>query len=269
MKSLLFVVLLAASLAVVPAYAQSNPINILETNKQNFVHGDDIIVSGSVRTVTDRTIQLQILNPNNDLVVVAQENVALDGTFVHHFPTGGDQWVAGNGYTVKATYAQTPRDIAFNLQDSAAPGQGGEADCTSMVDGGPLGNIRVLCNITGGTVSSMNVDTENLGLRVVISSNSDGHITLSLPTALIDAKDTSDANVAYIVRIDGVDVPFVETLTSATERTIQIDFRRGESNIEVIGTMVVPEFGAIAMIMLVAGIVAASVAGRSRLAARF
>lgn len=261
--------LLAASIAVIPAYAQSNPITILETNKQNFVHGDDIIISGSVRTVTDRTIQLQILSPNNDLVAIAQANVALDGTFVHNFPTGGDQWIAGNGYSVKATYAQTSRDVGFNLRDSTGTSLGDVTDCTSTVDGGSLGNIRISCSITGGTVSSMNVDSANLGLRIFIASNSDGQITLHLPTALIDAKDTNDANIAYIVRIDGVDVPFVETITSATERAIQIDFRRGESNIEVIGTMVVPEFGAVAMFILVAGIIAASVAGRSRLAARF
>ena len=69
----------------------------------------------------------------------------------------------------------------------------------------------------------------------------------------------------YFVLIDGEEVEFTET-KSSTDRTLTIDFPVGAEEIEIIGTFVIPEFGAIAaMILAVAIISIIAVSARSRL----
>ncbi len=49
--------------------------------------------------------------------------------------------------------------------------------------------------------------------------------------------------------------PYREISTNADSRTITIEFEEGDSDIEIIGTFVIPEFGSLVMIILVIGIV--------------
>ena len=59
---------------------------------------------------------------------------------------------------------------------------------------------------------------------------------------------------------------FTELQTAKTIRTISIDFENGTSEIEIIGTQVIPEFGTIAMIVLAVAIISIiTVSTKSRL----
>jgi predicted secreted protein with PEFG-CTERM motif len=59
----------------------------------------------------------------------------------------------------------------------------------------------------------------------------------------------------FIILIDGVEVPYKEIATDVDSRTITIEFEEGDSDIEIIGTFVVPEFGAISILILIVGII--------------
>ena len=50
-------------------------------------------------------------------------------------------------------------------------------------------------------------------------------------------------------------MPYREITTNSEARTITIEFEEGDSDIEIIGTFVVPEFGSIAIIILFVGII--------------
>ena len=56
-----------------------------------------------------------------------------------------------------------------------------------------------------------------------------------------------------IVKRNGVEVDFDETKTG-NERTITVEFPEGTEEIEIIGTSIVPEFGAIAVLILIISI---------------
>ena len=47
-------------------------------------------------------------------------------------------------------------------------------------------------------------------------------------------------------------------------RTITIDFEKGDSEIQIIGTYVIPEFGTIVMIILTVGIMSSVLLTRNR-----
>jgi len=64
--------------------------------------------------------------------------------------------------------------------------------------------------------------------------------------------------------MDGLEVTFDETKTG-NERTITVEFLEGTEEIEIIGTTIVPEFGAIAVLILIVSIFSVIFISRSKL----
>jgi predicted secreted protein with PEFG-CTERM motif len=72
---------------------------------------------------------------------------------------------------------------------------------------------------------------------------------------------TDGADVDYVVFVDTIDTEFDEAENAAAgTRELAIDFDAGTQEIEVVGTWIVPEFGAIAAIVLAVAIVGIIVA---------
>ncbi len=107
--------------------------------------------------------------------------------------------------------------------------------------------------ITSGNLLSTTPDVDANSLIIAIDATDDGQLTITLPRELIDAK-IGDDDDDYFVLVDGEEVDFDETTTS-TDRTLVISFPAGAAEIEVIGTHVVPEFGAITALLLAVGII--------------
>jgi len=133
------------------------------------------------------------------------------------------------------------------------------------VDAGSEGTFDVEYSISSGIVKDMIIDFEGLSLVVSIESTSDGTITIKMPRELIDAKKTSSEDDVFIILIDGAEVIFEEETTSS-DRTLTINFLEGDSDIEIIGTYVAPEFGAIAALVLAVAIISIiAVSAKTRL----
>jgi len=117
--------------------------------------------------------------------------------------------------------------------------------------------------ISGGVINQVFPDTEAKSLIVQINSISNGTLAIKLPREVIDAKFGEEDDDFFVV-IDGVEVDFDETKTG-NERTITLEFPEGTEEIEIIGTSVVPEFGAIAAAILVISIMSVILASKSKL----
>lgn len=122
-----------------------------------------------------------------------------------------------------------------------------------VIPPGSQNTYTVNYSINSGTVSDMSVDTQNLSLVVSIQTTGDGTLTLTLPRELIDAK-TNGQDDQFFVLADGQNTSFQESQATGTERTLTIPFTDGTEKIEVIGTQVVPEFGPVAVLILVVAI---------------
>jgi len=83
---------------------------------------------------------------------------------------------------------------------------------------------------------------------MAIDTTDNGQLAITLPRELIDAK-IGEEDQDYFVLVDGEETNFDEETTS-TDRTIVLFFPKGAEEIEIIGTKVVPEFGAIAALIL-------------------
>ena len=246
--SLVFTALFITSMT---AYAQSQLV-FVDTSQNSYEEGEKIVVFGNVTSIiAGEPVSITIFHEGN-LVDIAQIEVAQDGNFATTFNTGGPLWQKDGKYVVRALYAKTTIETSFDFYNKQALI---ETTDVFEVDAGSYGTFDIDYTVRGATIKNMVVDSEIFALIVILKTDDDGAITLKLPRESIDAKKIDTQDDTFIILIDGVEVPYREVTTNADYRTITIEFEEGDSDIEIIGTFVVPEFGNIVMIILFIGIV--------------
>jgi len=232
------------------AFGQGQLI-FVETSQNAYEEGDTVVVSGNVTSIIVGTpITLQIFHEGN-LVDIAQVEIAQDGNYAHTFMAQGPLWQKDGSYVVRAFYGTSTIETGFEFYSKQAL-----IETTDIfeVDAGSYGTFDIDYTVRGATVKEMIVDSEIFALIVILETGDDGAITLKLPRESIDAKKIDTQDDTFIILIDGIEVPYREVSTNADSRTITIEFEEGDSDIEIIGTFVVPEFGNIVMIILFIGI---------------
>ncbi len=244
-------VITALFITSMTAYAQSQLV-FVDTSQNSYEEGDKIVVFGNVTSIIlDTPITLQIFHEGN-LVDIAQVQIAQDSNYAHTFIAKGPLWQKDGKYIVRAFYAKTTIETSFDFYSKQALI---ETTDVFEVDAGSYGTFDIDYTVRGATIKNMVVDSEIFALIVILETDDDGAITLELPRDSIDATKTDDQDDTFIILIDGIEVPYREISTNADSRTITIEFEEGDTDIEIIGTFVIPEFGSIVMIILVIGIV--------------
>lgn len=235
----------------------------VETDDNHYEEGDTIVIFGSVGTIIPGAqVTLQIFI-DDILIDIAQIKVAQeDKRYSHTIIAEGDQWNKDGDYVVRVLYGEgNINETLFSYSQTT------EVLVTTdihEVDAGRYGTFDVKYTIKGGTLEDITVDSQNLGIVVQIDATDEGFITMDLPREFIGAEKQSGRDEVFIVLIDDVDVGYEETIVETESRVITINFLPGDSRIDVIGTYVVPEFGAAVMIALVAGMAVTVLALRGR-----
>jgi predicted secreted protein with PEFG-CTERM motif len=255
------IVLLAISTGTANA-AQTLEISV-QTDDNNYDEGDTIVISGNVSIVVGSTpITLQLFSEGN-LVDIAQIVVAQDGSYSHTVIAEGPQWKKPGDYTVRASYGEgNIAESEFNYSPKSAVTP---TTTNFEVDAGSSGTFDVKYTIKGGTVKNMVIDEESFALIVQIESADEGSITLELPREFIGAEKQDGKDDKFIILIDAIEVDYNESVVHTESRTITINFEQGDSDIEIIGTYVIPEFGTIVMTVLIVGIMITILATRNKL----
>jgi len=242
--------ILISSIGVTPAFAQiEDPITV-STDMSSYATGDTIVVSGEVKDLIGQAVSVMIISPNGNIVSIAQVDVSDDKTFSTEITAGGTMKFDGT-YTVSVTYGglQRTAETTFDFISAGVGPGGGPGGPSIDVEGYNVGY-----SITGGSILSITADVDANSLIIEISTTSDGELTIILPRALIDAVLESGDDDEFFVLVDAEEVDFDETKTSS-DRTLTIAFFDGSEEIEIIGTFVIPEFGAIAALILAVAII--------------
>ena len=250
-------------------FAQESLINI-QTDASHYVEGDIVVVSGSVFPVLPSTPIVLQLFLEESLIVIAQITVAQDGSFSHIITADGPLWKKQGDYLVRASYEASGGIIA-EVEFSYSPKSDSiETKDNFEVNAGSSGTFDVEYSIRGGTVKDMVVDQDIFGITIQIESTDKGTISLDLPRDFIGAEKQNGKDEKFIILIknienpDGVYVDYEESVLHSDSRVITINFEEGDSDIEIIGTYVVPEFGTIVMMILIAGIMTVILASRNK-----
>jgi len=114
-------------------------------------------------------------------------------------------------------------------------------------------NYVIPSSIEGGKIQSISIDSQSKEMKILIQSTSNGVMTIDLPRILIDAKENG-SDTHYVVLANNHGVNFKELVT-ADYRELTITFLNGTTTIEIKGSQIVPEFGPIVPLVLIASII--------------
>ena len=251
-----------------------SPLSI-HTDLPTYNQGDKIIMSGQVRDIENATsVTIRVFNPLKNLVSIGQLIPAPDGSFTKAFLATGPLWINAGNYTIAVQYGlYTNASATFHFN-----GGTGTSTVTQSINatyplqsGNQIYNIPYI--IKGATVTNMNIFASTYTLEITLSpATADGSITVSLPRQMIDAKipppPNPDANLTgakvntstleddkFIVTVGDKAVTQFSETKNQNVRILSIPFHTGDMKIDIIGTVIVPEFGPIAALVLAIAIV--------------
>jgi predicted secreted protein with PEFG-CTERM motif len=249
-------------------YAKQNNVPVsVWTDSKIYDHESEITVSGYVANLRgDAPVTVTVISPQGNIATVQQVEVSEDNTFETMFSTAGALFKENGMYTIRAQYG--PQEIndkvMVELVGEAASEESACGDGELAVKGGS----EVFCvpfEASGAIVTSASANGATKSLTLKIETEGDGSISLAIPRDVLDAtEDGSD--VDFIVLVDDEEADFEETDSDDSTRMVDITFPDGASQIEIIGTYAVPEFGTMAAIILAVAIVSIiAVSARTRL----
>jgi hypothetical protein len=269
MQKLLLGLFLVMTIGITPAFAQIliDPITV-KTDKAVYLDGDMITVNGEVRHInTGMPVTMKIIAPNGNLVQLAQLEVNTFKNYQTDFTTGGALMKASGEYKVIVSYGDKSKmaetTFAYYSDVSSIP-----ADVMETFTQWKSGTIiidenNVNYNISNGDVLAMEPNVGSNSILIDVETTDNGSLILELPRSVIGSMDESGVDTRFVV-IDNTDngLAYQEIDTSELSRTINIDYNNGTSQIEVIGTYAIPEFGMVVAMILLIGLVTAIVASK-------
>ena len=282
---IIFTLIFAVSMTIHTAEA-AEPLT-LSTSTDIYYSGDYVVVFGHVETIFGDTPVIIRVHYNTNLIDVAQIEVAEDGTYAKSFYASGSQWENEGTYQISAKYSTEFAEKTFEFFSEVVD----KSSATFPVNIPNSGTFDVGYTIRGGEVESIIMHQgddyeERYSILIGTTMNSNGNLILKLPRESFDAQHDSE-DVTFIVMIskddgvDGVDlhhtatrlnyeqVEYEEIATSSDYRTIRIPLEKGDQWVEVIGTYIIPEFGSIAIIILVVAVSSAIIISKSKFSIKY
>ena len=239
-------------------YKKNVPLSIW-TNNLLYDHDSIVTVNGhSKLTNREQPITISVFTPLGS-VIEAQQVIADEfGDFKIRFNTNGAFWSSDGEYIIKAQISQ---DILFKTKIELVPELGGVPQCstselTTLSDTGATFCIPFTRTGKITSVESF-LDTKSKSLVLTLrgATNYDP-LVIDLPRYILDSKSgTSDSS--FVVLSDGNQIEYEELVSTEGNRKISIAVPPSlESQIDIIGTQVIPEFGPVAILVLISAIAA-------------
>jgi predicted secreted protein with PEFG-CTERM motif len=237
-----------ASVALVgAAYAQTTLT--VETDADSYTTGDDITISGQLAATTiNQPLLIQVLDPQGNRDRIDQVDAAADGSYTYTFRAGGLMNTNGE-YTVLVSYKTTEEETTFEFISSDA----GWRAINVNIDG-TNHRIDYMITGTGNTLDSVTGNVDEISFTAMLTAESAGTLSLRFNENIFDADEE------FVAFVD--DVAFDGELAAGpgATNTLEIDFEAGTTEVVIVGERIIPEFGAIAAIILAVAIVGIIVA---------
>lgn len=231
---------------ILPIHADSSGITAT-ANKDSYQPGDKVIISGSVENIVDdNPVTIIVRNPMGNVYDVGQVTL-LNHLFIHDFVLNDDS--VGGEYDVNIKYDTVSTQVHFTLDT-------GSLNTIPVYDS----EIKVRANGTNpikyGDVSVSTVDktiTISMDTSQVKGSSNQQY---QIPKKIIDAPGGQ-----IVLKIDGTQVLCAQSETD-TMRILDCSIPENSSNIQLAGTVVIPEFGPLAGLAISLSLVAAVIFSR-------
>ena len=249
-----------ASLILLPflgveSFAQSNQVLTVMTEKESYAAGEPVEILGFVDiTLAETDALIQVFSPIGNRVHLAQVSVDSDGSFSETVSTSiGGLWKETGTYTIQVNYGENSTQVEFEYGGMMSAGVQTTPEFAMEENEDTSQTITIEDNVlnyelTCAEILGMTPDTEMKSMIISIKTDCDGELTITLPKEVIDTDENG-----FFVLVDGDETNHNE-LSVGEFWTLTIPFSYGSEEIEIIGTFVIPEFGTIAVLVLVVAI---------------
>ena len=263
MQKLILAVTLLLVISISPVFAQeefSEPNISVNIDKEAYNEGDVITITGNVKKViAGLQVSLQIFFEKN-LIQIDQVPVTEDGQFSATFVAEGNQWKNEGDVVIKATYGA---GSSAEISASFFKDTGTAFTSIYEVDISDGGTFDINYTMKGGIVKSMKINSNELSLNIIISTSTNGALSIDIPRFGFDAINENGSDEKFIILIyttnnaEPIQTDFRVLDTTAESRSIYIPIKDGDVEIQIIGTKVIPEFGVMIQFSLIIAIIAA------------
>ena len=260
---LLMAVMAVGSMGAASQAFATGPLDI-EANGDTFDHDSTIIVDGQVGDMRVGASVTLIVTGQTGVVTIEQTIPSSDGSFSFTINTASPLMKYDGEYKIKATYGDASiSDVVYVtlegglVREAAVATHDDGDDHHQSYEAADFTN-ELNYNISGASVESI-TSTHDDSLLIKIHDAEDGsELTITLPDDII----TPFNDGSFFVLVNGEESDDAEQ----NGNRITIPFDADATDIEIVGTHVVPEFGTIAMIVLAVAIVSIiAVSAKSRL----
>ena len=234
---------------VVPIFADGSSGISAAANKDSYQPGDKVIISGSVeKIVNSDPVTIIVRNPMGNVYDVGQVTL-LNNLFVHDFVLNDDS--LGGMYDVNIKYGTVSTQLHFMLD-------AGSLSTIPVYDS----EIKIRTNGTNpikyGDVSVSTVDkTITISMDMSAVQGSSANQQYQIPKTVIDAPGGN-----IILKANGNQILCAQSETD-TMRILDCRIPANSTNIELAGTVVIPEFGPLAGLAISISLIAAVVLSRT------
>lgn len=115
-----------------------------------------------------------------------------------------------------------------------------------------------------GSIVGLHVDEESKSVTFMLDYVSGGMLTIQVPRSLVDALDNNF--VVFATASPTTEIKYTVIGSTAEHHTLRMHIPAGAAELTIMGSRVVPEFGPLAIIMLVSGFAGAMMIVRNKMA---
>ena len=222
----------------------------IETDSDAYNHSSVIILTGYITAVDQNEVPvtIMVISPNGNIATIAQVSVNADGVFSSSFNTAGAMMKYDGTYQIKAVYGFIETAISIELTnaiESAMTSDTNEIAETTIEDAIKDGQINY--TIDGAVITSFFANGDENSIVLYIEATDDGILNISLHEDIIKPFDDG----TYFVTVNSEESQDFEQ----TVNQLSIPFNADTEKITIFGGWAIPEFGTIAIMILVVAIV--------------
>ena len=262
-----FLILIIVTIGLTPSFAFAEESDSISTNLEAYTSGEVVIVFGKIVDITPGLpLTIQIFH-NDNLIDVAQISVAQDGTFAQTFNALGPLWSSDGTYTVRGFYTvDRIMESYFQFKNTLV-----SKTSVFSVNIPNSGVFDLSYSITGGKVNEITLDKDSYSILIDTAMEAYGSLKLQLPRESFDSKKDNGVDDVFIILIKDKDgsvfeAQYQEIETTSDFRMIEIILEPGDQTIEIVGTYVIPEFGTVVLMILLASLASVIIISKNRFA---
>ena len=222
----------------------------IETDSDTYNHSSMIILTGHITAVDQNEVPvtIMVISPNGNIATIAQVSVNADGVFSTTFNTAGNAMKYDGTYQIQASYGFIETAISIELTnaiESAMTSDTNEIAEITIEDAIKDGQINY--TIDGAVITSFFANGDENSLVLYVKATDDGILNISLHEDIIKPFDDG----TYFVTVNSEESQDFEQ----TVNQLSIPFNADTEKITIFGGWAIPEFGTIAIMILVVAIV--------------